>query len=50
MAVVLWDASALAKHFVTELGRQTVEAIFAAVPRDQMVPTVMGYSNRSMIS
>ena len=44
MAVVLWDASALAKHFVTELGSQTVDAVFAATPRDQMVTTVMGYS------
>ena len=44
MAVVLWDASALAKHFVTELGSQTVDAVFAAIPRDQMVTTVMGYS------
>jgi hypothetical protein len=24
VAIVLWDASALAKHFVTELGSQTV--------------------------
>ena len=45
VAVVLWDAgAALAKHFVTELGSQTVDAVFAAIPRDQMVTTVMGYS------
>lgn len=44
MAVVLWDASALAKHFVIELGSQTVDAVFGAIPRDQMVTTVMGYS------
>jgi len=44
VAVVLWDASALAKHFVTELGSQTVDAVLAAIPRDQMVTTVVGYS------
>jgi len=44
VALVLWDASALAKRFVAETGSQTVNAVFAAVPRDQMVTTIMGYS------
>jgi hypothetical protein len=44
MALVLWDASALAKRFVAEIGSQTVNAVFSAIPRDQMVTTIMGYS------
>jgi hypothetical protein len=42
--LVLWDASALAKRFVTEGGTQTVNAVFSSIPRDHMVVSVMGYS------
>jgi predicted nucleic acid-binding protein len=44
VALVLWDASALAKRFVAETGSPTVNALFSAIPRDQMVTTIMGYS------
>ncbi len=44
MALVLWDASALAKRFVAEVGTQTVNAVFSSTPRDHMVVNVMGYS------
>jgi uncharacterized protein len=44
VALLLWDASALAKRFVAEIGSQTVNAVFSAVARDQMVTTVLGYS------
>ena len=44
MALVLWDASALAKRFVAETGSQTVNALFVAVPPAQMVTTIMSYS------
>jgi uncharacterized protein len=41
---VLWDASALAKRYVAEIGSQTVNALFTAVPPAQMVTTIMSYS------
>jgi len=44
VALLLWDASALAKRFVAEIGSQTVNALFLAVPPDQMVTTIMSYS------
>ena len=44
MALILWDASALAKRFVAETGSPTVNALFSAIPRGQMVTTIMGYS------
>jgi hypothetical protein len=40
----LWDASALAKRYVAELGSQTVNALFAAIPSAQLVTTIMSYS------
>jgi predicted nucleic acid-binding protein len=41
---LLWDASALAKRYVAEIGSQTVNALFMAVPPAQMVTTIMSYS------
>jgi predicted nucleic acid-binding protein len=41
---VLWDASALAKRYVAEVGSQTVNALFAAVPAGQMITTILSYS------
>jgi predicted nucleic acid-binding protein len=41
---LLWDASALAKRYVAEVGSQTVNALFAAVPSAQMVTTILSYS------
>jgi hypothetical protein len=39
--LVLWDASAMAKRFVAEIGSQTVNTLFLAVPPAQMVGTIM---------
>ena len=44
MFYLLWDASALAKRFWPELGRDTVNALFSQVPRTQMVTTILSYS------
>ena len=44
MIQILWDASALVKRYVAEIGSQTVNALFMAVPTAQMVTTVMSYS------
>ncbi len=44
MFFLLWDASALAKRYAPEIGHQTVNALFTAVPRSQMVTTVLSYS------
>jgi uncharacterized protein len=44
VVLVLWDASALAKRFVAEIGSETVNAVFSAVPTAQMVTTIMSYS------
>jgi hypothetical protein len=41
---LLWDASALAQRYAPELGHQTVNALFAAVSRSQMITTVLNYS------
>jgi predicted nucleic acid-binding protein len=41
---LLWDASALAQRYAPEIGHQTVNALFAAVPRAQMITTVLSYS------
>jgi len=41
---ILWDASALVKRYVAEVGSQTANALFAAVPPAQMATTVMSYS------
>ena len=45
MIQILWDAqAALAKRYVAELGSQTVNALFTAVPPAQMLTTIMSYS------
>jgi hypothetical protein len=44
MIQILWDASALVKRYVAEIGSQTVNALFVAVPPAQMATTVMSYS------
>jgi predicted nucleic acid-binding protein len=41
---LLWDASALAQRYAPEVGHQTVKVLFAAVPRAQMITTVLSYS------
>jgi uncharacterized protein len=42
---VLWDASALAKRYIPELGSETVNALFGAIPPAQMVTTIMSYAD-----
>jgi predicted nucleic acid-binding protein len=44
MPVLLWDASALAKRYSPELGSDTVDVLFQAVPSAQMVITFQGYA------
>ena len=44
MFFLLWDASALAQRYAPELGHQTVNALFTAVPRAQMITTVLSYA------
>jgi predicted nucleic acid-binding protein len=41
---LLWDASALAQQYAPEIGSQTVDALFIAIPRGQMVTTILSYS------
>jgi len=41
---LLWDASALAQRYAPEIGHQTVNALFAAASRAQMITTVLSYS------
>jgi predicted nucleic acid-binding protein len=42
--IAFWDASALAKRYVPEVGSDVVKALFSAVPQPQMVGTVVGYA------
>lgn len=44
MYFLLWDASALAKRYAPEIGQQTVNALFATVPKTQMITTILSYS------
>jgi|SRR5579871_2396870 len=44
MVVLLWDASALAKRYAPEIGSDTVDALFAAVPTAQMVSSSISYA------
>ena len=44
MFLLLWDASALPQRYAPELGSPTVNALFAAVPRAQMITTILDYS------
>jgi predicted nucleic acid-binding protein len=41
---LLWDASALAQRYAPEIGHLTVNALFTAVSRAQMITTVLSYS------
>jgi predicted nucleic acid-binding protein len=43
MPLLLWDASALVKRYVREVGSETVEALFAALPMSQAVTTLWTY-------
>jgi len=42
--LLLWDASALAQRYAPEIGQPTINALFGAVPRAQMITTVISYS------
>jgi uncharacterized protein len=42
--LLFWDASALVKRYIAEVGSQTADAVFSAVPTDQMFGTVLGYA------
>jgi predicted nucleic acid-binding protein len=44
MVVLLWDASALAKRYAPEVGSDTVDALFTAVPTAQMVSSAVSYA------
>ena len=44
MPTIFWDASALVKRYAVEVGSETVDAIFAAIPPDSMLTTVWGYA------
>ena len=44
MPQLLWDASALAKRYVNEVGSSTVDALFATQPPLLMAVTFFGYS------
>lgn len=44
MPIVFWDASALIKRYLTETGSQSVNAIFAAPQKMEMVTTPSGYT------
>lgn len=44
MVILLWDASALAKRYAPEVGSDTVDALFAAIPKAQMVSSSVSYA------
>ena len=44
MYFLLWDASALVKRYAAEVRQQTVNALFSAVARAQMITSVLSYS------
>jgi len=44
MVILLWDASALAKHYAPEIGSETVDALLASVPAAQPVSTAVSYA------
>lgn len=44
MLVLFWDASALAKRYVPELGRQTVAELFLLAAADIKIVTTLGYA------
>src|SRR5436190_18554228 len=44
LPLLLWDASALAKRYLTEIGTPTVHALFGLSPAAQAIGTVIGYA------
>ena|SRR6266849_5702286 len=44
MALLFWDASALAKRYAPETGSDTVDALFANASAHTMAATVLGYA------
>lgn len=44
MPILFWDASALGKRFVPELGSATVDALFDTPLSTEMVSTTLGYA------
>jgi uncharacterized protein len=44
MALLFWDASALAKRYAPETGSDTVDAVFANAAAHTMAATVLGYA------
>src|SRR5262249_42231168 len=44
LALLFWDASALAKRYIPEVGSDTTDALFASMPALQMIGTVLGYA------
>jgi predicted nucleic acid-binding protein len=42
--ILFWDASALAKRYVPEVGSDAVKALFAVQPPPQIMGTVLGYA------
>lgn len=45
----LWDASALAKKYLVEIGSETVDALFVARPLPLMTSTLLGYAETAAI-
>jgi predicted nucleic acid-binding protein len=44
VGLLFWDASALVKRYTVEVGRDTVNAVFASVPHRDMATTAWGYA------
>jgi uncharacterized protein len=44
LPVLFWDASALAKRYIPEVGSATADALFASVPTSPMLGTLLGYA------
>jgi predicted nucleic acid-binding protein len=44
VAILFWDASALAKRYIVEIGSDVVDQVFAAAAAHQMMGTVLGYA------
>jgi predicted nucleic acid-binding protein len=46
---LLWDASALSKRYYKEIGSDTVNTLFAAVPAESMLTTFVSYAETASI-
>ncbi len=44
MALFIWDASALAKRYTAEIGRETANALFDNLSMSEMASTPWGYA------